>query len=153
MKRTISHGGIRRVALLAAVFACGCSSYIPLCSLTPIAGGDARITLSLRASEVAYGPIGSAVRQIEGRIISVGDSTLDVAVTGVTRITGFDESWSGQRVSVARGYITSIEAKQFSVPRTLGTIGAVVAGGFLAHGTIAGGEGTSSGVKKPGGGN
>ena len=148
MERSLSLGGLLRVARLAAVIAgIGCSRYVELGTISPVAGGDARLTLSMRSSQVTYGPIGSAVRQIEGRIVSVSDSTIDVAVSGVTRTTGFRESWTGQKVSVARNNVTSIEAKQFSVPRTLGTLGAVVAAGFVARGAM-GGEGTSTGVGK-----
>ena len=154
MRRSLSLGGLQRVARLAAVIlSIGCSRYVELGSVSPDPGGDARLTLAMRSSEVTYGPIGSAVRQIEGKIVSVSDSTIGVAVTGVTRSTGFSESWSGQQVSVARSNVTSIEAKQLSMPRTLGTLGAFVAAGLVAHSAIAAGEGTSSGVKKPNPGN
>lgn len=154
MMRSLSTSDVRRALSFAAVVVCcGCSRYVELGNTAPVPGGDVRLTLSMRAYEVAYGPIGSAVRLIEGKLVSAGDSTIEIAVTGVTRTTGFDETWSGQQVSVARSNITSIESKRLSVPRTLGTLGAVVAGSFVARGAIGGGEGTSSGVKKPGGGN
>ena len=154
MKQTVSPFDVRRAFFSAAlVVCCGCSRYVDLGNTAPVPGGDVRLTLSMRAYEVAYGPIGSAVRQIEGKLLSAGDSTIEMGVTGVTRTTGFDETWSGEHVSVARSNITSIESKRLSVPRTLGTLGAVVAGSFVARGAIGGGEGTSSGIKKPGGGN
>ena len=143
-----------RVVRVAAIIAvCGCSRYVELGNVAPKPGGDIRVTLSMRAFDVAYGPIGSAVRQLEGNMLSADDSAIVMSVTGVTRTTGFDEAWLGQQVTVARSNVTSIEAKKLSVPRTLGTIGAVLAGSFFAHGAISGGEGTSSGVRKPGGGN
>ena len=154
MKQTVSTFDVRCAFFSAALLVCcGCSRYVELGNTAPVPGGDVRLTLSMRAYELAYGPIGSAVRQIEGKLLSADDSTIEIGVTGVTRTTGFDEAWSGEHVSVARSNITSIESKRLSVPRTLGTLGAVVAGSFVARGAIGGGEGTSSGIKKPGGGN
>jgi len=152
MGRSLFLGWLRVARVAAVIAGIGCSRYVELGTVSPVPGGDARLTLSMRSSETGYGPIGSAVRQIEGKIISLSDSTIDMAVTGVTRVTGFSESWSGQKVSVARSNITSIEAKKLSMPRTLGTLGAFVAAGFVAHGAM-GGEGTSTGVGKPNPGN
>jgi hypothetical protein len=119
----------------------------------PVPGGDARLTLSDRGASASYGAIGSGVRQVEGKIQSVDDTTIAIAVTEVTRQMGFDETWPGATVSIPRRDITRIESKQLSMPRTLVTVGGLIAGSLAVSSAINGGEGTSTGLKKSGGGN
>jgi hypothetical protein len=152
MTRFVGYVGIvRRAAILSAMLCCGCQRYVDLVAAP--SAGDARLTLVERGSGVSYGAIGSAVRQVEGRIRSTSDSSIEIYVTAVTRQLGFEEPWTGELVSIPRQDVTRIEAKTVSVPRTLVTIGGLIAGGIAARGAINGGESTSSGVKKPGGGN
>jgi hypothetical protein len=111
------------------------------------------LTVSDETASVQYGAIGSNVRQVEGKVISVNDSAVIVAVTSVQRRTGFGESWNGESVTIPRRSIVMLEGRRISLPRTLATVGAVVAGGIAARGAANGAEGTTGGIKKPGGGN
>jgi hypothetical protein len=137
----------------ALLLCCGCQHYIDIGNTSPAPAGDVRVTLSDRGGSVSYGAIGSGVRQLEGKIESVGDSTIAIAVTSVVRQMGFDETWPGATVSIPRRDITRIESRRLSMPRTLVTIGGFIAGSIAIGGAINGGEGTSSGLKKPGSGN
>jgi len=112
---------------------------------------DVRLTLSDSGGNAAYGPLGSSLRQIEGRTTAVNDSSVRMLVTGVTRKTGYDESWGGDPVAVPRSYIVSVEKRKLSVPRTLATIGAVIAGSYFVGSALNHGETTSGTINKPGG--
>lgn len=147
--RTIVHAG--RIATL--LFCCGCQHYIDLGAAAPVPSGSARLTLSDRGGSVSYGAIGSGVRQVEGRIESVADTAIAIAVTSVVRESGFEETWPGATVSIPRRDVTKIEAKRLSVPRTFAAVGGIIAGSLAVSGAISNGEGTSSGLKKPGSGN
>ena len=144
---------LRASRLAVLLICCGCQHYIDLGSGAPVPGGDARLTLSDHGASVAYGAIGSGVRQMEGRIQSVDDTAIAIAVTSVTRQLGFDETWPGATVSIPRRDVTRIEAKQLSVSRTLATVGGFIVGSLAVSSAITGGEGTSSGLKKSGNGN
>jgi len=138
--------------LLGLLLATGaCQQYVELGVPTPVANTDVRLTLSDSGGNAAYGPLGSSLRQIEGRATSVSDSSIRMLVTGVTRKTGYDESWGGDPVAVPRSYIVSVEKRTLSVPRTLATVGAVIAGSFFLGSALNHGETTSGTINKPGG--
>lgn len=145
---------IERVCrVVALLLCCGCQHYIDLGSAPPAPAGDARLTLSEHGGSISYGAIGSGLRQVEGRIQSVNDTAIAIAVTKVVRQMGFDETWPGATVSIARRDVTRIESRKLSVPRTLVTIGGLIAGTVAVGGAIASGEGTGTGIKKQGSGN
>jgi hypothetical protein len=144
---------VHAARIAALLLCCGCQHYIDLGAVAPVPGGTARLTLSDHGGSVPYGAIGSSVRQVEGKIESVGDTSIAIAVTSVVRQTGFEETWPGATVSIARGDVTKIEAKRVSVPRTFVTVGGLIAGTIAVSGAISNGEGTSTSLKKPGSGN
>jgi hypothetical protein len=151
MGRIATGHSIRHAAAIAlSVICAACQSYVPLTNVAPASSANVRVTLSERASLNQYGAIGSSVRQIEGAVRAADDSTLLISVRGVTRNMGFSEEWAGDLVSVPRRDIVGIEEKRISFPRTLATVGAFVAGSLAAHSAIAGGDGTTSRVNKPG---
>lgn len=148
---TTAFARVCRVA--AVVICCSCQHYIDMGAAAPVPGAEARLTLSDRGASVSYGAIGSGVRQAEGRIQSVNDTSVAIAVTGVTRQMGFVEDWPGATVTIPRRDITRVESKQLSMPRTLATVGGLIAGSVAVTSAINGGEATSSGLKKSGNGN
>ena len=143
----------RASRLAALLICCGCQHYIDLGAGAPIPGGDARLTLSDHGAAVSYGAIGSGVRQMEGKIQSVDDTAIAIAVTSITRQLGYDETWPGATVSIPRRDVTRIEARHLSISRTLATLGGFIAASLAVSSAINGGEGTSSGLKKSGSGN
>ena len=153
MVLTISYRRVRRALSAVLLVVCGCQKYVELGNSPAVTRGDVRLTVSDETAPLQYGAIGSNVRQVEGKVISTTDSAITLSVTSVLRRTGFGEAWNGETVSIPRTSIVMIESKQLSVSKTLATVGAVVAGSFAARGAINGGEGTGSGVRKPGGGN
>jgi hypothetical protein len=153
MEQSVSSRRVRLALSAVLLVVCGCQRYVELGNSPAVTRGDVRLTVSDETASVQYGSVGSNVRQIEGKVISANDSAITLSVTRVQRRTGFGESWNGESVSVPRRAVVMLEKREVSVSRTLATFGAVVAGSFAARGAINGGEGTGSGVKKPGGGN
>jgi hypothetical protein len=107
----------------------GCYRYVPFEHPGPSTPVSAALTDrgSVELSE-AIGP--SAVR-IDGRLISITDTTLSLAVSKVRFRNGNANVWSGEAVTVPRTYIATLQERQFSGGRTtvLSTVvlGAVVA--------------------------
>ena len=154
MVKIMSPTAILRATRIAALLVCGaCQHYIDVGAAAPVPAADARLTLSDHGSSVQYGAIGSGVRQVEGKIEWVDDSTIAIAVTGVVRQMGFNEIWPGATVKIARADVTRLESRKLSMPRTLVTLGGFIAGGLAVTSAINGGEGTASGLKKSGNGN
>lgn len=144
---------VHAARLASLLLCCGCQHYIDVGAAAPVPSGTARLTLSDHGSSISYGAIGSSVRQLEGKIESVGDTSIAIAVTSVVRQSGFEETWPGATVSILRSDVTKIEAKRLSVPRTFVAVGGILAGSLAVSGAISNGEGTSVSLKKPGTGN
>ena len=130
-----------------------CQRYVEVPAAPRSPTGAVRITLTEDAASMPLGPIGSSVRQVEGRVLSVTDSAVSLSVSQVMRRTGFQEQWQGETVSLPRRTISVLEKQEFSVRRTFATVGAIIAGSFLTRGLINGGESTGTPGRKPGGGN
>lgn len=140
-------------ALMNVVVAAGiggmvaCQVYTPVVVSPATAGTEVRVTLSDQGTASLGNSLGYGAKFVEGRLTTLTDSTVGVAVTQVTRISGIDETWKGEAVTVPRSGITTIERRETSVTRSLLVAGAVVGGALLAARA-----GTGSQVGSPGGG-
>jgi hypothetical protein len=113
-----------------------------------------RLTLSDAGAAHLAAMVGPHAAGIEGRITSLTDSTVVLAVSDVTRTTGVDENWSGEAVTVARADIARAELQKTSVVRSVLLTAVLVGGAAIATqaasgGTAEGGSPVPSGA--PGG--
>jgi hypothetical protein len=137
------------VALLPCV---ACQRYVPL-ELAPAAGKDVRVSLNEAAATTSFAPIGSRIRQAEGRVLTTTDSTLAIGVTGVRRTNGLEDGWNGDTVVFHRSEIRGVEQRRISRSRTFLSLGALLIGGIVAHEGLKGGDRVVVGQPPPHGGN
>ena len=143
-----------RVVPIAVVsLSAGCQRYVEVQQRPRQPAGDVRLTLTGDATYAQRAPLGSNILTLEGRILSVNDSALTLSVTQLTRRAGASESWRGETVAIPRRDVASLQRQTLSVPRTLATVGAMIAGSIAVRRGMNTGESTGSRTPKPGGGN
>lgn len=140
----------RRLIAGVLLSCCACQAYTPITVTPATATQDVRVTLTDAGAALTAGALGSGAMVIEGRLQSVTDSTLSLAVTQVTRAGGDDEARSGESVTLARSNIASVEQKRTAVGRSLLAAGVIVGGALLVAKSIGGSE--QIGLPREGGG-
>lgn len=135
--------------LLAATPAAGCRSYAPLRPDAGVAGRQVRVRLTPEGGSALAPTIGPRGTALEGTLVSADDSAVTMDVRAVTRTSGDDERWPGERVRVERRSVAGVEVVRMSVRRSLLLAGGVAAGLWLLRSAFDGGEG---GARLPGGG-
>lgn len=129
---------------------CACQTYMPVALSPDAAGGNVRVTLTSAGSAASFGKLGSGVGQLEGRFGALSDSALTMSVVQVNRLSGSEDGWDGESVTIPRSDVASIERRRTSVSRTLLLAGAIVGGTFwISQSTGAGTQSGSSGGRPP----
>ena len=143
-------------ATAAALLACtACQTYTIIDPSASAAGTDVRVTLTDAGAAALSGQLGSRVeappRELEGRLLSVSDSGLAVAVSQVTRASGVEDRWNGEHVTIPRTDVARVEHRATSVARSAVLGIALVGGAFLIGNAIGGPQatGTSKGTPPP----
>lgn len=134
----------KRTVSAVVLIACGaCQMYTPI-SLAPTSTGTpVRVTLTDRGAAQLFDVLGAAPHEVEGKVVDVSDTTVTLGVTGVSRLSGADEPWNGERVTIPRGAIASVDRHSVSVVRSLLVAAGIVGGAYLA--TRAGSSGEQVG--------
>lgn len=127
----------KAIAPVVAVCCAGCQVYTPVTLASQAPAGNIRLTLTDQGAVNLAKALGGGATQLEGHVEGVTDSTIVIRVAELTRLTGFDEKWSGEPVSVARGDVATVERRSTSLVRSLLVGGAIVGGAVLA-GSVAG---------------
>ncbi len=115
----------------ALVSCCACQVYTPIDAAPHAVGADVRVTLTDAGMRALSQPLGVGAAQVQGRLSDATDSTLTMDVTELTRLNGVDENWNGERLTIARGDIATVERRQLSVVRSVLLAGAVAGSAFL----------------------
>ncbi|MGZ9245112.1 MAG: hypothetical protein ACXW61_04850 [Gemmatirosa sp.] len=134
--------------LLATTPAAGCRSYAPV-RPDGAAGRVVRVRLTPEGGSALAPTIGPRGTALEGTLIAADDSSVTMDVRAVTRASGDDEQWPGERVRVERRAVAGVDAVRMSVKRSALLAGGVVAALWLLRGALGGGEGVA---RLPGGG-
>lgn len=83
--------------------------------------------------------LGDDVAKFNGKVVTVGDSTLGVSVTHIDYLNGSYTAFPGGTVTVSRNAITSLSTKTFSQSKTtvaaIGILASIVALIFVLHAT------------------
>ena len=118
-------------AILAAALLCGCYTYrnIPVESTALLA--PVRVELTDSGSQELTKQVGPRSVMLEGVLAARSDSDLTFGVTALTRINGVEETWHGERVTVALSSVSRLQRRKFSAVNTGLFIAGLVAGGFL----------------------
>lgn len=110
-----------------ALAASGCYTLTTLRTGSPTPGASVRVTIWREAAAGLTDQLGAGVNALDGRVLS---STADSLVLGVNQVLRQNESvdpWRGERVALARSWLTQIQGRNLSVVRTT-----LLAGGALA---------------------
>jgi hypothetical protein len=112
-------------------------------------GAEIRLRLSEAGAARLAQVLGPDARTLEGRVLGSSDTTVVLAVTGLTRQGSSATSWAGDSVVVPRDAIAGTERRVLDRGRTFATVALGIAAAALtgrlartAGGTNQGGEPT-----------
>lgn len=134
----------------------GCYVYPPVVT-TPSPGVELRLDLNDSGRAALGNLIGQSAANVQGVLQSPPDTAYVLDVTSVTYLRGQTNKWSGEPVTVSKGFVANTTQRTLSKSRTWLTAGAMVAvaavfiasrglngsGGEPAGGGGGGGGGTS----------
>src|SRR3954470_19681365 len=113
---------VRGTAMCAMLFAAGCYEYRAFTPAAVPAGEEVRVDLTDQG-RVSVTPLaGAGVDRIDGTVETTADSSLILRVAAVRR-HGVDETWTGERLRIARQDVEQIATKHFSALHTAELIG------------------------------
>lgn len=120
---------MRMVVLLSLVVGAGCYRYVPLEAPTPSVPLSA--TLTDRGSVELSEAVGATAVRIDGRLISVSETAVSLAVAKVSFRNGLANAWQGEPVTVPRAYIATLKERRLSRGRTV-AFSTLLVGGVVA---------------------
>jgi hypothetical protein len=141
-------------AMAASTIASGaCYRYTPIESSSPALGTEVRVRLT-DAGAVTLAPlVGNRVELVDGRISSVADTGLTLAVTATTDRLGVEVPWKGEEVVFPRSALAGVERRSLDRGKSY-LVGGIAAGLVAAVGvgfsiTGNGGGGRTGGTGSP----
>ena len=111
---------------LFAVAVSGCYTYKPMATTTPAPGTQLRVELTLSGGDTLARFLGPSVQMVDGRLLQMSPSAIELGVTQVTMYSGIEQYWKGETVTLPKPYVAKIEERQFSWGKT-GLLAAMVA--------------------------
>ena len=146
--------GPAAIAVCSAI-SVGCYRYTPVDAQAPSAlGTEVRVRLT-DAGAVSLAPlVGNRVELIDGRLVSVADTSLTLSVTGTTDRLGNETPWRGEQVAIPRAMFDGLERRTLDRGKSY-LVGGIAAGmvvvvgvGFTVAGSGGGGNGGTTGNPK-----
>jgi hypothetical protein len=131
----------------------GCYEYNTTSTGGVRAGETVHVVLSPSGSTALASAIGPNATTLDGRILREDSSQLTLAVTQIARSVGPEEFMRDEAITVPTQHAASITVRRLDRPRTFLTVGALLAGVFLAHvvseqaGVVTVKSGPSTGTK------
>jgi hypothetical protein len=108
----------------------GCYEYVPVDSPSTSAVGKLVELKITDPGRVSLAPrFGPGLDRVEGRLVAERQNELTLSVLSVTSLEGENTKWSGESVSLDRGFIRTVSSRRLSTTRT--AILAVAAGAVL----------------------
>jgi hypothetical protein len=135
----------RRYWLGCAVMLVGCYTYRPLATPEPLQGSRVSAQLTGQGSVDMAGQIGPDVLHVEGDVVAVDSSGLELVVHEIESFRGIRSDWQGERVKIPRQAVAGMQERRLSVGGT-GLMGGVIAGSLYAIYRVLGGPGLFEGT-------
>ncbi|MBC7790944.1 MAG: hypothetical protein H7Z74_13440 [Anaerolineae bacterium] len=135
--------------VLVACLAQGCYAYIPVSTASPAVGANVRATLTDSGTAALSGYLGARIASVDGRLQSSTDSSLTLAVAVVRSRTADESFWKGERITLRRDLIATVEQRRLSRPRTALSLGGALAVIATAAVVSGGKNGGSPGGDRP----
>lgn len=141
------------VVLLVLPQLAGCYRYVPVSSPATPVGADISVGITDRGRVALSTGMGPGVRRISGRVLESTDTALVLSVASVQYLdTNVPGRWTGERVVIARDYVSDIGERRLSRARS-GIMAALLLVAVIAASLIAiEGFGDDSGSDRTGGG-
>jgi hypothetical protein len=126
-------------AIIASSFFCvACSTYTSITPALAPSGGTVRLSLNDAGRAETLAPFGKQLNSVEGKVRSVTDSAIIIAISQVSRASSDVEQYHGEAMTIPSRYIGTIERRRVQVARSLAIAGAILAGaiwiGTQGHG-------------------
>ena len=124
-----------------------CYRYTPT-NDAPLAGADVRLHLSEAGATSVAPVIGAGMTSVSGRLVTVSDSDLVVVVS---ETAGAERrlAWAGERITLPRSAVASVERRSLDRSRTIGVgaagVGAAAAIALLVNAIGSRGDGDGDG--------
>jgi len=125
--------------------------YTPIDRNAARTAAEARIDLTERGTLELSPRIGAGVVSVDGRVRTVTDSTVEVALVQTVTRTGDSQQWLGEPLVIPLGYVTGFRRRQASTKRSL-LLGGSILAGVLGAGAAFGIGNSGSGGNTGGGG-
>lgn len=120
----------RRALLGAALVALpACYDYVPVTTSPPV-GEIVALDITDRGRVDLADRFGPGVGRIEGRLMSAASDQYVVAVSRVTQINGETAAWTGEKVTLSRDVVGSVQNRKFARGRSA-LIAAVATAGVV----------------------
>ena len=146
--------GVAAIATWSAV-SIGCYRYAPIDPQAQSAlGTEVRVRLT-DAGAVSLGPlIGNRIELVDGRLVSVADTSLTLSVTSTTGRLGEETPWRGEEVAIPRTMVGGFERRTLDHKKSY-VVGGITAGvvalaaiAFTVAGNSGGGKTGMGGTPK-----
>ena len=128
----------------AALLLGGCYTYRPLGAVQPLPGTRVSAELTNDGARDLSGQVGPEVEHVEGEVIAVNSTGVELAVRQVETARGIQADWKGEKVTIPSIAVSGWQQRRLSVGGT-GFLGGLVAGGLYAMYRLLGGPGLING--------
>jgi len=139
------------LTLIVIALVSGCYTYRPLPNTEPETGTRVSAELTNEGARELSGTIGPGIEHVEGEVLSVDSTTIELSVRQVQAALGWQTDWSGERVAIPRTAVAGLQQRRLSVGGT-GFMGGVVIGGVYAVYRLLGGASIFEGGGRSGSG-
>lgn len=128
----------------------GCYTYRPLATAQPLPGMRVSVELTNDGARELSGQVGPEVEHVEGEVLSVSPTGVDLSVRQVQTNRGILSDWKGEKVTIPSSAVSGWQQRKLSVGGT-GFLGGLVAGGLYAMYRLIGGPSLINGSGGGGG--
>jgi len=129
---------LRSFLPLPFIVCLGCYTYRPLPSPELPVGSRVSVQLTDDGTRELGGLIGPSIEHVEGDVLEVDSTALQLSVRQVETQRGISSNWNGERVRIPRRDVVGVQQRRFSVGGSalLGGIG--VTAMYLLYSAISG---------------
>jgi hypothetical protein len=129
MSERVIHRSRRRwrsLVLAAAPLWGACYVYSPVMTPEPQPGTRLALDLNDQGRAALVTSVGPEVARVEGALVSNGEGTYVIRVSGVLGLRGTRTKWSGETVSFREEHLSGVREKRLSGGRTAFLVGGLV---------------------------
>ena len=129
------------IALLATT---ACYDYVPVAT-PPAPSQTLRLYLTRQGSQSIASQVGPKAAWVEGKVLEANDTAYVIGVTALSRESGVDEPWQGERIVVPHADVDRAGLQQLSKGRSWLAAAAVTGLLAVARVLVSGSDQTGNG--------